>query len=187
VQKVKKYQHGFVLDPFVLSPGHTVQDVIACKKKHGFCGIPITENGLMGGKLVGIVTSRDNDFLEGKGNNKILEDVMTPFEKLETAQEGISLVEAHHVLERSKKGKLPIINGNSELGIIIVGNLLTLFLVDELVALIARTDLKKSREFPQASKDANNQVMNLLNFILPYDGLTLQIAPGRCGDIHPRG
>lgn len=80
--KVKRYQHGFVLDPFVLSPQHTVQDVLDCKTRHGFCGIPITENGLMGGKLMGIVTSRDIDFLEGQGNSKNLEDVMTPFEKL---------------------------------------------------------------------------------------------------------
>jgi IMP dehydrogenase len=107
---VKKYQHGFVLDPFVLSLRDTVHDVLDCKRKHGFCGIPITKNGLMGGQLMGIVTSRDIDFLEGMGGNKKLEEVMTPFEKLVTAKEGISLGEANHVLERSKKGKLPIIN-----------------------------------------------------------------------------
>ena len=40
VQKVKKYQHGFVLDPYVLSPEHCVQHVIDCKRQYGFCGIP---------------------------------------------------------------------------------------------------------------------------------------------------
>ena len=67
VSKVKKYQHGFVLDPIVLGPEHVVKDVSDVKKKHGFTGIPITENGKMGSKLVGIVTSRDIDFLLEKG------------------------------------------------------------------------------------------------------------------------
>lgn len=46
------------------------------KKEHGFCGIPVTNTGKLGGKLLGMVTSRDIDFLEGKQNQNIkLENV----------------------------------------------------------------------------------------------------------------
>lgn len=38
------------------------------KKKHGFCGFPVTENGKLGQKLLGIVTSRDVDFMENSAN-----------------------------------------------------------------------------------------------------------------------
>ena len=58
MKRVKKYQHGFVLDPFVLSPNNTVADVLDCKKKFGFCGIPITENGKMGGESVVLASGR---------------------------------------------------------------------------------------------------------------------------------
>uniref|UniRef100_A0A2R9A8F0 IMP dehydrogenase n=1 Tax=Pan paniscus TaxID=9597 RepID=A0A2R9A8F0_PANPA len=90
VRKVKKFEQGFITDPVVLTPSHTVGDVLDAKMRHGFSGIPITETGTIGSKLVGIVTSRDINFLAEEDHTTLL-------------SVGSSRPD---ILQHSKKGKL---------------------------------------------------------------------------------
>lgn len=57
----------------------------------------------MGSRLVGMVTSRDIDFID-PNSDALLSDIMTPLDSLITAQAGVSLNDANDILQRSKKG-----------------------------------------------------------------------------------
>ncbi len=137
VRKVKRFENGFITTPVVLSADHSLADVDAIKAKMGFSGIPITEDGTLKTKLVGIVTNRDIEFETDR--RRKLRDLMTT--DLVTAPGGISLVEANRILKTSKKGKLPLVDREGRL-----------------VSLVSRRDLLKNRDYPDANKDDQKQL-----------------------------
>jgi IMP dehydrogenase len=115
-----------------------VGDVLDLKAVYGFSGFPITENGKLGSKLLGIVTNRDIAFITDR--KKPLKEVMT--RDLVVGDEKMSFDEATQLLVDSKKAKLPIVNSNYEL-----------------VGLMSRSDLLKNRDFPYASKDQEKRLL----------------------------
>jgi len=132
VRKVKKYENGFITDPVCLKPDDTVAEVLEIKELYGYSGIPITDTGKLGGKLLGIVTARDVQF---RSSETSVSSVMTKHPDLVVASQGITLEEANTVLRDSKKGKLPLVDGEGRLS-----------------ALLARSDLLKNKDYPLASK-----------------------------------
>ncbi|KAI1748361.1 inosine-5'-monophosphate dehydrogenase IMD4 [Xylaria castorea] len=131
VRKVKRYENGFIIDPIVISQHSTVEEARALKEKWGFGGFPVTANGTLGSKLLGIVTNRDLQFEEDL--SQTVDKVMVT--DLITAQSGVTLLEANRILAQSKKGKLPIVDKEFNL-----------------VSMISRSDLTKNLHFPLASK-----------------------------------
>ncbi|RME72523.1 MAG: IMP dehydrogenase [Planctomycetota bacterium] len=136
LRRVKRFENGFITDPVCLAPENTIADVDRIKERHGFSSIPITEDGRLGSRLVGLVTNRDIDLEPDR--SRPLREVMT--RDLLWARKGVSLEEANEILRRSKKGKLPIVDSEGRL-----------------VALVTRTDLLKNREFPDATKEKHTK------------------------------
>ena len=89
------------------------------------------ETGKLGSKVIGIVTPRDTQFHDNDADSVTV--IMST--DLVTARSGIDLVEANTILQKSKKGKLPIVDDN-----------------DNLVSLLSRADLMKNVHYPLASK-----------------------------------
>ncbi|MFN0053391.1 MAG: IMP dehydrogenase [Planctomycetales bacterium] len=129
VDRVKRSEHGVIVDPVSLPPDATVGQAAQIMDSRNIGGVPITEHGV----LKGILTRRDLRFLESKETR--ISEVMTK-DKLVTAPENTSLQAAQRILRENKVEKL--------------------LLVDEkyqLKGLITIKDIDKNLRFPQACKD----------------------------------
>ena len=135
VDKVKRSEHGVIVDPFSLSPEHTLFEADALMGKYKISGVPVTVDG----KLVGILTNRDLRF-ETNFDKKIKE-AMTK-ERLVTAPEGTTLKQAQEILREHKIEKLPIVDKNGYLK-----------------GLITIKDIEKSIAYPNSARDSGGRLL----------------------------
>lgn len=136
VDKVKRSEHGVIVDPFYLSPKHKVYDAMALMEKYRISGVPIVDEN---GKLVGIITNRDVRF--ETNFNQPIANVMTA-ENLITAPVGTTLEQAQEILRKHKIEKLPLVDENGMLK-----------------GLITIKDIEKAIQYPNAAKDKNGRLL----------------------------
>lgn len=140
VAKVKRFENGFIREPMVLSPDNSIEDAINIKEEFGFKAIPITEDGTLESKVVGLLTR--NDYLKNKHFTCKVGERMTPFDDLLIARGPIELTVANDILEESRHSKLLILNPD-----------------DTLYAILTRKDIEKNEDYPNASKDKHKRLL----------------------------
>ncbi|MBJ3776718.1 IMP dehydrogenase [Acuticoccus mangrovi] len=141
VRKVKKFESGMIVDPVVIGPDATLHDTLALMERYGISGIPVVENGELGGhvrgKLIGIVTNRDVRFASDPKTP--VRELMTS--ELVTVRDGAEQEEAKRLLHQHRIEKLLVVDE--------AGNC---------TGLITVKDMEKARAYPNAVKDAQGRL-----------------------------
>jgi len=134
VAKVKRSEHGVILDPVTLSPNEPVRRAQQLMSEQNVSGIPIVE----GKKLVGILTRRDLKFL--KDYDVEISSVMSKG-NLVTGPAGTTLEQAREILREHKVEKLLLVNGKGELA-----------------GLITMRDIDRVQQYPISARDQRGRL-----------------------------
>ena len=136
VDKVKRSEHGIIVNPISLSPDKTIKEALQIMERYHISGVPITDEDNF---LVGILTNRDIRFVTNFSRS--IRELMTCKEKLVTAPMGTTLEQAQEMLQEHRIEKLPIVDNEFKL-----------------LGLITIKDIQKVREHPNATKDSRGRL-----------------------------
>ena len=137
VHQVKKFESGMVVNPLVIGPDATLQNALDLMQRFGISGVPVVENGGIGGqhvgRLVGILTNRDVRFASDPDQK--VSELMT-HERLITVGETVSQAEAKKLLHSHRIEKLLVVDD-----------------ARNCIGLVTVKDIEKAQLNPNASKD----------------------------------
>ncbi|MBW8041567.1 MAG: IMP dehydrogenase [Planctomycetes bacterium] len=134
VAKVKRSEHGVILDPVTLSPSDPVRRAKELMNEQNVSGIPIVD----GKKLVGILTKRDLKFLKDYDVRISSEMVKN---NLVTGPASTTLEQAKEILQEHKVEKLLLVNPDGALA-----------------GLITMRDIDRVQQYPIAARDERGRL-----------------------------
>jgi len=135
VRNVKKFESGVIKDPITVTPETSIREVLELTRANRISGVPVVE----GEQLVGIVTSRDLRF-ETRYDDPV-KNIMTPKKRLVTVKEDADDQEIKALLHKYRIEKVLVVNDKFQLR-----------------GLVTVKDIQKAHEFPNACKDAEEQL-----------------------------
>jgi IMP dehydrogenase len=174
VDKVKRSEHGVIVDPFYLNPDHKVKDALELMARYRISGVPIVDDKK---KLVGIITNRDIRF-EGEPE-KFISEIMTQND-LVTANEGITMDEAEAILRKWKIEKLPLIDDEGYLK-----GLITIKDIEKVILYPNRATDDRGRLIVAAAVGLSSELMDRVDALIKagVDALVLDSAHGHSQNV----
>lgn len=155
VDRVKRSEHGVIVDPVTLPPDETVDEASRIMDERNIGGVPITRDG----RLVGILTRRDLRFLDSPATP--ISEVMTR-ENLVTARADTTLETAQRILLENKVEKLLLVDEQYQLR-----------------GLITIKDIDKNLKFPRANKDERGRLrVGAAAGVMDFERIELLIEKG---------
>ncbi|SMN00746.1 Inosine-5'-monophosphate dehydrogenase [uncultured Candidatus Thioglobus sp.] len=135
VRKVKRFESGIIRDPITINAKASIADVYKSQQQHKISALPVVD----GHTIIGMVTGRDVRFETNP--DELVENVMTPQNKLITVIEGTDMSEVRALLHKHRIER-----------VIITDEKFTL------QGMITVRDIQKSSDFPNACKDEKEQL-----------------------------
>ncbi len=175
VDKVKRCEHGIIVDPFSLKADSSVKEALELMARYRISGVPIVDDK---GVLEGIITNRDIRF-EPSSVDKLIGEVMTK-DNLVTANPGITMKEAEEILRQHKIEKLPLVDENG-----VLKGLITIKDIEKIIVYPNRATDNKKRLLVGAAVGVSQDMYDRIDALVKVsvDVIVLDSAHGHSKNI----
>src|SRR5918993_4141787 len=137
VLRVKRRQHGVIVNPYTIQPGATLRDASETMRRTGVGTLVVVDADA---RVAGLLTTRDLRFVDA-GATTTVSARMTPRDRLVVSEGSADLAAAEQMMRTHKIKKLPVLDADGRLA-----------------GLITAKDLLKQRQSPFATRDSHGRL-----------------------------